>query len=99
MSDDIGFVPRKVGRYWDKHCEIDVVALDTDSKKAFVAECKYHRTEPMGLTDLNRLVAKAESVKELNGYDIRYGLFSISGFTDSLLGKEVVLVDKGIRML
>lgn len=96
MSKDIGFIPRKVGRYWDKHCEIDVVALDTDSKKAFVAECKYHRKEPMGPSDLNRLMAKAESVKELHGYDIGYGLFSVSGFTDPLFDRDVLLVNKGV---
>lgn len=98
MSDDIGFVPRRVGRYWDRNCEIDVMALDTDSKKAFVAECKYRVRAPMDGSDLNHLITKTESIKELHGYEITYGLFSVSGFSDSLYDQDVILIDKGLRV-
>ena len=98
MTDDIGFIPRRVGRYWDKHCEIDVMALDTDGKKAFVGECKYHCSQPMDSRDLNALIAKVVNVKELKDCEIKYGLFSVTGFTDDLYGKDTILIDKGNRV-
>ena len=95
MSKEIGFVPRKVGRYWNKKYEIDIVALDTDGKKAFVAECKCRENKPVGSHELNALMSKAEDLKSLKEYDIRYGLFSITGFTDEVKKRDVLLVDKG----
>ena len=80
MPDDIGFVPRRVGRYWDKHCDIGVVALDTDSKKAFVAECKYHQKEPMDSSDLKKLIIKADPSKHLTDMisDMGYSPYQVS---------------------
>jgi len=98
MSADIDFIPRKVGRYWEGDCEIDVMALDFDSKRAFVAECKCRKGKPVGSHELNNLVAKTERIRGLKGYDIRFGLFSISGFTDEVKKRDVLLIDKGKRI-
>ena len=97
MSKYIGFVPRKVGRYWNKNnIEIDIVALDNDGKNAFVAECKFRSNKPVDLHDLNSLKSKCMNLKELKGYNLKYGLFSVSGFSDSLFEEDVILWDKGI---
>ncbi|MDR0523123.1 MAG: ATP-binding protein [Candidatus Methanoplasma sp.] len=96
MGERIGFAPERVGRYWNRDMEIGVVALNMEERKAFVAECAYHRDRPVGRRALDDLRRKAASVGELDGYDVRFGLFSVSGFDDSLSGDgSVVLVDKG----
>lgn len=96
MSDTIGFVPEKVGSYWSKNVEIDVVAVSDTVKRAFVAECKFRMNRKVDMHVLEELVAKTASAHELNGYVITYGLFSVSGFDDRLMSRgDVVLVDRG----
>jgi hypothetical protein len=99
LSDEIGFIPRKVGRYWNGDCEIDLMALDTDGKRAFVAECKCRKEKPVGSHELSELMDKVSGIKELKGYKIAYGLFSITGFTDDVREKGILLIDRGKRVL
>lgn len=74
----------KVGRYWDSHTEIDIVALDPEGKNIILGECKYHK-EPVGIDVLEALEAKADSVQwNRNNRKLWYILFSISGFTNEL---------------
>lgn len=99
MAYDIGFIPEKVGRYWDRgKVEIDIMALDTEGKQAFVAECKFHDSSPMDVHDLHGLMAKCSDVRALDGYRIKYGLFSVTGFDQRLYGMDVMLVDKGLMV-
>ncbi len=74
----------KIGRWWYKEDEIDIVALDRDEDKILLAECKWskNRVDTDLLYDLKE---KAEKVRWKN--DERheeYFLFSRSGFTDEL---------------
>ncbi|MDO4280676.1 MAG: ATP-binding protein [Peptococcaceae bacterium] len=74
----------KVGRWWDKNNEIDIVALDPESNNLILGECKYWQNE-VGTSVLRDLEAKTAHVKWQN--DNRrtwYILFSISGFTGEL---------------
>ena len=97
LEDLIGFVPTKIGSYWKKDMEIDVMALNVQEKKAFVAECKYHKNKPVSYHILNELRGKCASIAELEDYTIIFGLFSVSGFDSRLMSeKDVVLIDKGI---
>lgn len=95
MADVLGFTPIKVGRYWDKNVEADVVALDTDGKKAFVAECKFRSSKPVGMHELSALETKCKDIKALKDYEIVFGLFSVTGFEDSLYETDTILIDKG----
>lgn len=95
MTDAIGFIPSRVGRYWSKNVELDVVALDTDGKRAFVGECKFRSEKPVGRHDLMSLLSDCSEARELDKYDIIYGLFSVTGFEEQLYGMDVILVDKG----
>ena len=67
--------------------EIDVAAVDHQHKRLFLGECKYH-AKPVDVAVYSALQEKGQS-KELaaafKGYEIVYGLFSKSGFTDRLL--------------
>lgn len=94
MSDATGFKPSRVGSYWDGKTEIGIMAINPVLKTAFVAECKYHPSNPVDNHVLNSLREKVEGVRELEGYEVVYGLFSASGF-DNLDDEEVVLVDRG----
>lgn len=96
LEDRIGFVPTKVGSYWNKNTELDVVALNVAEKKAFIAECRYCKNAPVGFHVLSDLKNKCSLLKELDDYEIVFGLFSVSGFDDRLMReKDVVLIDKG----
>ena len=87
----VGFVPERVGRYWSKDTEVDIVAIDSLSMKAFVGECKYRKDRPVDRHVLNELRAKVFRIRDLIGYEITYGLFSISGFDESLENEDVLL--------
>ena len=74
----------KVGRWWDKNTEIDIVALGEDNKIVF-GECKYSNKQ-VGLNVLNEL--KEKSKKVIWNNDKReeyYILFSKSGFSQDLI--------------
>ena len=74
----------KIGRYWDSKDEIDIVALDPESKNLILGECKYW-AEPVGIGVLHALEAKTNSVAwEQKNRKVWYVLFSASGFTDEL---------------
>lgn len=83
----------KVGRWWDKDTEIDIVALGEDNKIVF-GECKYSKKQ-VGLNILNEL--KEKSKKVIWNNDKReeyYILFSKSGFSQDLIElakKKIIL--------
>ena len=87
----IDFEPSRIGSYWrndnEGDTEIDVAAVDHQHKRLFLGECKYH-AKPVDVAVYSALQEKGQS-KELTaafkGYEIVYGLFSKSGFTDRLV--------------
>ena len=91
--DRIGFIPERVGRFWNRNIEIDVAAIDDQSKKVFLGECKYHRERPMDVHELNELRSKVGRVAEIRGYDVVFGLFSVTGFDKALETEDVILFD------
>ena len=84
MQGDLPFHFSKLGRYWDKNTEIDIVALDTDPNRIIFGECKY-RKELMGTDVLKALEAKAKNVAwNKDNREEWFVLFSSSGFTKAL---------------
>ena len=84
MQGDLPFHFSKIGRYWDKKTEIDIVALDTNSDSIIFGDCKY-RNELMGTDVLNALEEKSKKVAwKKDGRKEWFVLFSISGFTKAL---------------
>ncbi len=76
------FVPERVGAWWDRDQEIDVVACQNDA--ALLGECKWI-TSPVGLNILDDLKGKAGTLKIDTGWkEIHLALFSRSGFTPEL---------------
>lgn len=75
----------KIGLWWDKNNEIDIVALDPDGKNMILGECKYWK-DVVGVNVLTVLEGKAELVDwNLSERKIWYVLFSINGFSDDLV--------------
>lgn len=87
----ISFAPSRIGAYWLNDfagdTEIDVMAVDHQNKHLFAGECKYH-TKPVDVNVYFALKEKVANAMEIHktfpGYDVLYGLFSKSGFTQRL---------------
>lgn len=88
----VDFVPSRIGAYWlndyTGDTEIDVMAVDNQNKRIFAGECKYHRN-PVDASVYYALKEKTldagEIRKSYQGYDVIYGIFSKSGFTQRML--------------
>ena len=88
----IPFIPSRIGSYWlndfDGDTEIDVMAVDYQNKRIFAGECKYHAKPvdaPVYYALKDKIVNAKEIRKAFPGYDVIYGVFSKSGFTQRML--------------
>lgn len=96
---EIDFVPSRIGAYWNKNEEIDLVAVDESHKRIFAAECKYYKDDkPVDVNVYAKLAEKCQ-VDDFKGYDLTYGIFSKSGFTKHLRdiakeNKTLILIDE-----
>ncbi len=87
----VEFTPSKIGSYWlndiDGNTQIDVMAVDTQHKRLFAGECKYHRS-PVDADVYFDLKKKVENSTEIQAafadYSVIYGVFSKSGFSSRL---------------
>lgn len=85
----------RIGRWWDKNKEIDIVGYDISHNFIF-GECKW-RNDKLGIPVLKQLQDKSMDIKK-EVRDKYYILFSKSGFTDelknlALLDDKIILVD------
>ena len=73
----------RVGRYWDKNVEIDILGIDDQTKTALFGEIKWSRN----LVDVNvfrDLEKKSETIDMLKDFRKSFLLISKSGFTPRL---------------
>lgn len=84
----------KIGRWWNKQIEVDLVAVDQNGNM-ILGECKW-KDSKIGIKELNRLKEKALFVNDKieNRY---YYLFSKSGFSDGLI--EIAKVDESVKLV
>jgi len=103
--DEIPFIPLRVGRWWGKDQEIDIVALNQDTKDILFGECKWTQ-QPIGIDVLKSLYHKARQVKWQRGERQEWFiLFSRAGFQEALIERashpnsqgryDVILVHDG----
>ena len=91
-KEAISFIPSRIGSYWrndlDGDTEIDVMAVDHQNMRIFAGECKYH-AKPVDAPVYYALKEKVANAGEIRkafpGYNIIYGVFSKSGFTQRML--------------
>ena len=95
-------MPSRIGSYWGKNEEIDLVAIDESNKRIFAAECKYYKDDkPVDVGVFAKLQEKCKT-KDFSGNDITYGLFSKSGFTSRLkeiaAGNDKLILINGVKL-
>ena len=74
----------KAGAWWDSKHEIDIIALNEQSKDIIFCECKYHE-QPVDMRVLRDLQSKTENVLWCNDQRKEYFvLFSRNGYEESL---------------
>jgi AAA+ ATPase superfamily predicted ATPase len=104
-QEQIPFVPQRIGRWWNKAQEIDIVALNQDSKDVLFGECKWTQ-QPIGIDVLKSLYHKARQVKwQREQRQEWFILFSKAGFQKALMERashpnsqgryDVVLIHDG----
>lgn len=81
FSNRLPFTPSRVGKWWNRQTEIDVVAISEDV--IFFGECKYSNN-PVSKKVLDELVTNSKATG-ISNKEIFYGIFSKSGFDDELL--------------
>lgn len=91
-KEAISFIPSRIGSYWlndfDGDTEIDVMAVDHQNRRIFAGECKYHAKPvdaPVYFALKEKVANTGEIRKAFPGYDVIYGVFSKSGFTQRML--------------
>ncbi len=97
QKGELPFLPERVGAWWDRHAEIDVLAVSEAEESLLVGECKWS-TKPVGTNiweDLRR--KEARLLTKGHWLHISYVLFSRSGFTPAMVEtaerERILLVD------
>ena len=84
------FIPERIGGWWDREAEIDVLAISDMEKSILVGECKWsvNPAGPQVLEDLKQkttaMLSHSQVRSEIPFRSIQYALFSRSGFTPAL---------------
>lgn len=83
----------RIGSWWHRDNEIDIVALNEDTKGILFAECKW-QNKKVGIKVYDELKEKSGLVNWSNEERKEYfALFSKAGFTSGLKNEEVLLFD------
>ncbi len=78
------FLPERVGSWWSRIGELDVLAISSSERSALVGECKWS-VNPVGMNILEDLKDRAAKMARESGIEhIHYALFSRRGFTKAL---------------
>ncbi len=79
--DVLPFLPERVGSYWSKQAQVDVLAVNWRTKDILLGECKWGQ-KAVGREVIQTLVDKTEKI--LPGqvkWRVHYAFFACSGFT------------------
>ena len=95
-SGELPFLPERIGAWWNRAAEIDVVALSDADKAILVGECKWS-SRPVGLNILEELKQKSQELTATGHWTrVSYALFAKSGFTPDL---QALAVEQGVRLI
>lgn len=92
----LGFLPERIGSWWDRAGEIDVVAISDADNALLLAECKWS-VNPVGTDILDDLQRKARLVDPAGRYPmVTYAIFAKAGFTPALVARATA---ENIRLI
>ena len=75
----------KLGRWWNKSEEIDIVGINTEGEDIIFGECKYYTNKLMDVDVFYNLLRKSKYVEwKNNERNEKFVLFSINGYTKKL---------------
>ena len=88
QAGELNFFPERIGGWWNRDAEIDVLAINLTEKIALVGECKW-AVHPIGTSVLDDLKQKVEVLtKDHDIKKVQFALFSRNGFTSDLEAKS-----------
>ena len=96
-SGGLPFIPERIGGWWDRDGEVDVVALSHSEKTILVGECKWSQ-KAVGTNVLDDLKRNAVPLLASGPWErVIYVLFARAGYTKAVSGlaqeEELILVD------
>lgn len=96
------FTPQAIGSHWSRRVQIDVVAIDFESRQVLLGECKWG-TEPVSRQVVRELLERKTTQLRADlpdggqGWTIHYAFFARAGFTEAaaaaLQARQGLLVD------
>ena len=94
-AGQLDFLPDRVGSWWDREGEVDVVAVSDADGALLLGECKWS-VNPLGADVLDDLRRKARLVDPDGRWPhVSYALFARAGFTPAVVAQAAV---EGIRL-
>jgi uncharacterized protein len=95
-AGQLAFLPERIGAWWDRSGEVDVVAVSDADGALLLGECKWS-VNPVGVDVLDDLQRKAQFVDPDGRWPaISYILFAKAGFTPALVARAAV---EGVRLV
>jgi AAA+ ATPase superfamily predicted ATPase len=74
------FLPERIGSFWSKEAQVDVVAVNWRTKDILLGECKWG-TDAVGRSVIRALAAKTGKVLPGDRWNVHYVFFARQGFT------------------
>ena len=85
QNHNLPFVFTKIGRWWNKNIEVDIIASNADKSEIISAECKFHNNF-VNDSDLQKHISKnLSTIKTKENAKIHYWYFSWTGFTEQAI--------------
>ncbi len=95
-AGQLGFLPERVGSWWDRAAEVDVVAVSDADGALLLGECKWS-VNPVGIDILDDLQRKKPLVDPESRWPaVSYALYAKAGFTPALAARAAA---EGVRLV
>ncbi|TLN12197.1 ATP-binding protein [bacterium] len=84
QAGELDFLPERIGAWWTRDTEIDVLAISPAEKSALIGECKWSVNQ-LGVDILEELKRKSAALfQEQEIQRVQFALFARRGFTAAL---------------
>jgi uncharacterized protein len=81
--DELPFLPERIGSFWSRQAQVDVLAINWRTKNILLGECKWGQ-KPVGRDVIQALVNKTEKVVPGSAtWQVHYAFFARQEFTEA----------------